>query len=471
MGTVQVFRHFIRFELFMLMVVEFLIFVASLYGGALVRYSGEFDSAEQSIGWLLPRALVFAAVMEFGLAAMGMYDPSQREGLRGTLLRIIAGIVLGAVAMVVGVYAFPNLYLGRGALVLATALAFTGIGAIRTLEFTAAGKKIFKEIFRRRVLVIGAGKQARSILEMRRRSDWRSFELVGFARVPGEDCIVPQEKIVAINKPLPEFATEQHIDVIVVSMDERRNHCPIDQLLECKMIGIDVIDTATFFERQFGKVRLDLLRPSHFIFSGGFRLSGFSQIIKRCIDFVMSVALISITWPIMLLTALAILLENGWTTPIFYQQVRITQHGKPFNIFKFRSMRVDAEGDQGARWAQANDSRVTRVGAIIRKLRIDELPQIFNVLRGEMSIVGPRPERPEFVTELEKTVPFYTDRHRVKAGISGWAQLCYPYGSSKQDAREKLQYDLYYVKNNSVFLDLLILVQTVEVVLFGKGAR
>jgi len=471
MGTVRVFRHFIRFEVFMLMVVEFLILVLTLYAGALLRFAGEFATATETIGSLLPRALVFAVVMELGMAAMGMYAPSRREGLRGTLFRVVVGLMLGAVSITVSVHIFPNLYLGRGDLVLATAVAFIGIGTVRALGFTSTGNRIFKQIFSRRVLVMGTGNQARAILEMRRRADWRNVELLGFARVEGQDCVIPQDKIVAINKPVAIFATEQHIDVIVVALDERRNECPVDQLLECKMIGIDVIDTATFFERQFGKVRIDLLRPSHFIFSDGFPVSSFAQFIKRCIDVVMSVVLISITWPIMLFTALAILLESGWGSPIFYRQIRVTQYGKPFNILKFRSMRVDAEDEQGARWAQANDRRVTWVGAIIRKLRIDELPQIFNVLRGEMSFVGPRPERPEFVTELEKTVPFYANRHRVKAGISGWAQLCYPYGSSENDAREKLQYDLYYLKNNSVFLDLWILLQTVEAVLFGKGAR
>ncbi len=471
MGTVRIFRHFIRIELFMLMVVEFLILVLTLYAGALLRFAGEFATATETFGSLLPRALVFAAVMGLGTAAMGMYAPSQREGLRGTLFRLVVGLTLGAVAMMVSVYVFPNLFLGRGALVLATAMAFIGIGTIRALGFTSTGNRIYKQIFSRRVLVMGTGNEARSILEMRGHVDWRSFELLGFARGEGQDCAIPQDEIVAINKPLAEFATERHIDVIVVSLDERRNKCPIDQLLECKMIGIDVIDTATFFERQFGRVRLDLLRPSHFIFSDGFQVSTYSEFIKRCIDVVTSVVLISITWPIMLLTALAILVESGWGSPVFYQQIRITQYGKPFNILKFRSMHVDAEGEQGARWAQVNDERVTWVGAIIRKLRVDELPQIVNVLRGEMSFVGPRPERPEFVTELEKTIPFYANRHLVKAGISGWAQVCYPYGSSEKDAWQKLQYDLYYIKNNSVFLDLLILLQTVAVVLFGKGAR
>ena len=205
MGTVRVFRHFIRFELFMLMVVEFLILVLTLYAGALLRFAGEFTTATETIGSLLPRALVFAAVMELGTAAMGMYAPSQREGLRGTLFRLVVGLMLGAVAMMVSVYIFPSLYLGRGALVLATAVAFIGIGTIRALGFSSTGKRIFKQIFSRRVLVIGTGNEARSILELRRRVDWRNVELLGFSRVEGQDCIIPQNKIVTINKPLADI--------------------------------------------------------------------------------------------------------------------------------------------------------------------------------------------------------------------------------------------------------------------------
>ncbi|MCI0562011.1 MAG: hypothetical protein MN733_26280, partial [Nitrososphaera sp.] len=245
MGTVRVFRHSIRFELFMLMVVEFVILALTLYAGVLLRFAGEFASATETIRLLLPRALVFAGVMELSMAAMGMYAPSQREGLRGTLFRLVIGLMLGAAAMMVSVYLFPNLHLGRGALGLSIAMAFIGIGTIRALGFTSTGNRIFRQIFNRRVLVIGTGNEARSILEMRRRTDWRSFELLGFAKVEDQDCAILQDKIVAIDKPLAEFATERRIDVIVVSLDERRNKCPIDQLLECKMIGIDVIDTAT----------------------------------------------------------------------------------------------------------------------------------------------------------------------------------------------------------------------------------
>jgi sugar transferase (PEP-CTERM system associated) len=218
-------------------------------------------------------------------------------------------------------------------------------------------------------------------------------------------------------------------------------------------------------------VRLDVLNPSWMIFGDGFRRDPIRLFSERAFDLLASLALLALTWPLMVLTMLAIKLEDGWRAPLLYRQKRIGYESQPFDVLKFRSMSTCAESDGQARWATENDSRVTRVGAIIRKVRIDELPQILNVLAGDMSFVGPRPERPEFVDDLGRKIPYYRERHCVKPGITGWAQLCYPYGSSEHDAAEKLQYDLYYVKNHSLLFDLMILLQTAEVVLWGKGGR
>jgi sugar transferase (PEP-CTERM system associated) len=231
-----------------------------------------------------------------------------------------------------------------------------------------------------------------------------------------------------------------------------------------------VTELLTFLERETGRVRLDVLNPSWMIFGEGFRRDPLRLLSSRTLDLVASVGVLTLAAPFMLLTVIAIKLEDGWRAPALYSQARVGLAGRTFNVIKFRSMRQDAELE-GAQWATHGDPRITRVGAVIRKLRIDELPQIFNVLRGHMSFVGPRPERPEFVDELAERIPYYVQRHCVKPGITGWAQLCYPYGSSEQDALEKLQYDLYYIKNNNLVLDLFILVQTAEVVLLGKGAR
>jgi sugar transferase (PEP-CTERM system associated) len=257
---------------------------------------------------------------------------------------------------------------------------------------------------------------------------------------------------------------------IIIAIQERRGGCfPIQDLLECKLNGVKVTDSAAFFEREQGKIRVNSLYPSWLIFGGGFDQSLLRTAIKRLFDVVASSILLIITLPVMIVTALCILLEDG--RPVLYRQERVGKGGKTFMVAKFRSMRNDAEKEGKPQWALTNDPRVTRVGRIIRKLRIDELPQIFNVLNGDMSFVGPRPERPYFVNQLISEVPYYNVRHSVIPGITGWAQVRYRYGASVEDAIEKLQYDLYYVKNHSLFLDVIILIETIEVVLLGKGGR
>jgi sugar transferase (PEP-CTERM system associated) len=256
-----------------------------------------------------------------------------------------------------------------------------------------------------------------------------------------------------------------------VAVDDRRRSFPIRELLECRLAGVDVTELLSFLERESGRVHIDVLNPSWIIFGQGYRRGSLRQLSSRALDLIASVILMVVSLPAMIATVVAIKLEDGLRAPVLYRQERVGFGGRIFQLLKFRSMRVDAEASGEARWAVKSDPRVTRVGALIRTLRIDELPQIINVLRGDMSLVGPRPERPEFVASLAETIPYYLQRHCLKPGITGWAQLCYPYGSSDQDAMEKLQYDLYYIKNNSFLLDLVILVQTAEVMLFGKGAR
>jgi sugar transferase (PEP-CTERM system associated) len=256
-----------------------------------------------------------------------------------------------------------------------------------------------------------------------------------------------------------------------VAMEDRRRGFPIAEFLECRFAGIDVTELLTFLERETGRVAIDVLNPSWLIFGTGFRRNPLRRLTARVLDLSGSALIVLLTVPIMLGTAVAIKLEDGLRAPVLYFQARVGLAGRRFHIIKFRSMRQDAEASGEAQWAQAADPRATKVGAVIRKLRVDELPQLFNVLRGDMSLVGPRPERPEFVAQLAERIPYYVERHHVRPGVTGWAQLCYPYGSSERDALEKLQYDLYYIKNNTLLFDLAILLQTVEVVLMGKGAR
>jgi sugar transferase (PEP-CTERM system associated) len=346
-------------------------------------------------------------------------------------------------------------------------LALVGAGLSRAVFARVMNESLFK----RRVLVYGVGQRTAAISSLRRRSDRRGFEIVGFVQPDGESVAVPPERILDAPAGILELCTRLDVQEIVVAMEDRRRGFPILGLLECRLAGMEVTELLTFLERETGRVRIDVLNPSWMIFGDGFRRDPLRLFSSRALDLIASVLLVILSLPLMLLTMVAIKLEDGWRSPIFYGQARVGLGGQTFTVLKFRSMRTDAERDGQAQWAQKSDPRVTRVGAIIRKLRIDELPQILNVLTGHMSFVGPRPERPQFVAELAQKIPYYVQRHCVKPGITGWAQLCYPYGSSEQDALEKLQYDLYYIKNNTLLFDLAILVQTAEVVFMGKGAR
>jgi sugar transferase (PEP-CTERM system associated) len=296
--------------------------------------------------------------------------------------------------------------------------------------------------------------------------------VIGFVSLQTSKHFVPQSQVLSMSPgtTLASMVDKYAIDQIVVGVRDRRGGgFPVQQLLECKMKGVDLIELPTFFEREYRQVMLESLNPSWMVLGDGFRQSHFGNAVKRLFDLAVSVALLVLCVPVLLFAALCIFLESGF--PVLYRQERSGRHGRAFTLYKLRSMSVDAERTGTAQWARANDDRVTLVGHIIRKFRIDELPQLFNVIKGEMSLVGPRPERPFFVDQLVKQIPYYSLRHTVKPGITGWAQVRYAYGASVDDAIEKLQHDLYYVKNHSLFLDIMILLATVEVVLWGRGAR
>ena len=399
---------------------------------------------------------------------MGLYQRRFRHGLAGLSLRLAAAFLLGGVGMSLVYYIFPMFFLGRGAIVSTFIIAAVFILLIRA----AFLKTIDQDTLKQRVLVVGAGEYANQISQtLRRRTDQRGFKIVGYVHVKGEHDVVDEKLVIRPDVPLLTLCKHLQIEEVVIAVgDRRRKSFPVHDLMDCKLSGIDVIDLQTFFEREVGKIKLDALNPSWLIFSDGFSQSQFQNTLKRSFDIAISLLLLLITWPAMLFVALAIFVEEGLKGPILYRQVRVGRHWKLFNVYKFRSMRVDAEKG-GAQWAQKKDPRVTRVGEFIRKVRLDELPQIFNVLKGDMSFVGPRPERPEFVTQLSEQIPYYAERHRVKPGITGWAQVCYPYGASERDSIEKLQYDLYYIKNYTLFLDFVVILQTAHEVLWGKGGR
>lgn len=467
MTPIRLFKYYLRVPFVLLGIVEFVIFSGSVYAGAYLRFLGASDLIPLSIGPLLPRALSFAFVMMLSMVAMGLYHPRLRHQISGILLRVIASFTFGGVAAALLFYVLPFLYLGRGALAIAVGASFVAISAVRILFLRVVDQNIFK----RRVLVFGTGEKARNLTQLRRRSDQRGFTIIGFVCAGRDRELVDPDRVLSVDIPMVDFAREQKVEQIVVAIDDRRMGLPMEELLACKLSGIEVVDVLTFFERESERIELDLLYPSWLIFSDGFVRNPMRQYTERVFDVFASFLVLLVTWPIMAVTALAILVEGGWKQPILYRQERVGYRGRLFEVLKFRSMAVDAEQAGEARWAEKNDSRVTRVGAVLRKLRIDELPQLFNVLRGDMGFVGPRPERPEFVAQLSQNIPYYRERHCVKPGITGWAQLSYPYGSSEKDAIEKLQYDLFYIKNHSLLFDLQILLQTAEVVVFGTGAR
>lgn len=461
---VRVFGHYVSRAYLMLGLVEFVASLLSLVFGAYLRFDGDLSRLEEGGYSLWYTALLFAGLLSASMVSVGLYQ----RGLRlsgGLLVRIGLSFLFASMAMSLLFYAIPGLFVGRGVLGYALLIALLALLILRAIFYRTAGEDIRKH----RVLVLGTGKHAQMVRELAGISD--SFLVAGFVQLNDTEDEIEASYRMNLNGPLLEAAVAREVDEIVIAVDDRRRRLPLQELLDCKMSGITVLDLPTFFEKEAACIRIDMVTPGWLLNATGFRGMGAGQYGKRAFDLIGASLVLLMTWPFMLCTALAILAESGWRGPVFYHQTRVGLNGRTFRLHKFRSMRTDAESDGKARWAKVGDDRVTRVGRFIRKTRLDELPQLINVLRGEMSLVGPRPERPEFVDEFSKKISFYDERHRVMPGLTGWAQLCYAYGSSEDDAREKLQYDLYYVKNISFFLDMIILLETVEVVLWGKGAR
>lgn len=456
--------------LLLFLLVEALLLVVAVFLAVYLRFIAYPDPLEAYAAmWLqAARAGVFALFILFGMTAMGLYQAHLRETWFGAMARQAVAFVIGAVGLLVFYYLVPQMQLGRGLLGLALLLGFVLVALFRVTSQSL----VDVEALKRRVLVLGAGKRAALIEQrLRRRADRRGFSVVGYVTQNGDPVAIDADKLCRPEGPLARWALEQRVDEIVYGPDERRGGLPMDELLACRQAGIEITELVTFFERESGKIKLGLADPSWLVFSDGFDNSLLRRFSKRSFDLVSAGLLLLLAWPFMLGTALAIRLESGRGQPILYRQARVGQHGREFELIKFRSMRTDAERDGVARWAGKSDDRVTRVGRFIRRTRLDELPQVWNVFRGDMSLVGPRPERPQFVAGLAQKLRYYNVRHCVRPGLAGWAQLRYPYGASEEDAAEKLKYDLFYVKNSNLLFDILILLQTVEVVLFGRGVR
>lgn len=441
--------------------------VAGVFVGALIALSKPEDLTSAQMA----RGAVRGLLMGFGFlavnAALGFYDRRTILSRRQALARSLVSFSLTTALVVAVLLLLPlEAFYGRTWSVVLIMM----VTAVLLLYQVLVGEFLPKAIPKRRVLVFGSGARAAAVGRALEQPG-ANAELCGYLAGPNEqEQVVPANRVLAPGASLTELVQDQRIHEIVVAITERRGgSMPMRALLDCKLGGVRVTDIATFYEQNLGQIRLDAVSAGWLIFGDGFNQGFLRTSIKRLFDILGASVLILVSLPVMALGALAVRLESPG--PILYRQERIGLNNRPFNVVKFRSMRTDAEKDGVPRWATAGDSRVTRVGKVIRKLRVDELPQLFSVLKGDMSLVGPRPERAFFVDKLVQEIPFYAVRHSVKPGVTGWAQVRFQYGSTVEDTAEKLQFDLYYVKNHSLFLDLVVLFETVGVVLTGKGAQ
>jgi sugar transferase (PEP-CTERM system associated) len=459
-------KNIARIPLVLLGLAEATVLFVSVYVAELVVLGSIEAFGSDSVS-IAPKAAVLSSVMLISLIAMGLYQFNQRAYYHEIIVRIIVGIAFGTIVLAAAYYFFPRVNLEPRIAATAVFGSFGFLLLIRLLFL----RLVDNSVFRRRTLIYGAGQRANAIVDLRRRADRRGFCVVGTIPAPGDKYCNDRCAQLIRQKSLLQAALEKNADEIVIAMDDRRENLPVRELLDAKLRGIEIIDLSDFLERETGKIDVDLVNPANLIFSAGFRQGRLSRVCKRVFDVVVALVSLLVAVPVMLAIVIAIKFEDGLAAPAIYRQERVGKKGQIFTMFKFRSMQVGAEPDGEPVWAQENDARITRVGSILRKLRMDELPQLFNVLSGEMSIVGPRPERAMFVSALSEEIPYYKERHSIKPGLTGWAQLRFVYGATKHEAKEKLRYDLYYVKNHSLLLDLVIMIQTAEVILWGKGAR
>jgi sugar transferase (PEP-CTERM system associated) len=460
---VRLFKHYVPHAVLLLGLID----CALLLIAGDLAWSLRAGQIGMDPGALLDRAALltgFAAVVLTAMIAVGVYGNEALRSLRFAAARLLVAVSLAIIALALLDFLLPGSTFWRSTLLYAMALTI----ALLMLNRVVVAGILGGHAFRRRVLVLGAGPRARRLLELGERPG-SGFAIVG--------CIGMSEAQPAIARAVPRAAIadlSRHVadlgaSEVVLALEERRNALPLKDLLRIKTAGVHVNDFSSFIERETGRVDLDTLNPSWLIFSDGFSSGrAISSAAKRLFDIAASGLLLALTFPLIALFALLVRLDSRG--PAFFRQTRVGLYGQPFTVIKLRSMRSDAEAG-GPRWAEEGDPRITRIGRIIRKLRIDELPQVWTVLKGQMSFVGPRPEVPQFVDDLEDKLPYYAERHMVKPGITGWAQINYPYGASTEDARRKLEYDLYYAKNYTPFLDLLILLQTLRVILWPEGAR
>lgn len=461
---IRLFKHYVPNAVLLLGVLDMVLLLAAGELGWILR-AHQIGMAPSSIASRLPQLIAYAVTIQLAMIAVGVYGNDALQSLRYATARLIVATSLGVIGLSSLYFLIPQISFWRSNLLYAMFASLALLLFLRIL----LGKTLGSQAFKRRIVVLGAGARAARLKALAQRPG-SGFAVVGYVAMSEANRVIPEAIARDAIYNLADHVVLLNASEVVLALEERRNALPLKDLLRIKTTGVHVNEISTFLERETGRVDLDSVNPSWLIFSDGFS-SGrvFSSAFKRLFDIAASSLLLVLSAPLVLLTALLIKLESKG--PAFYRQRRVGLYGQGFDVIKLRSMRQDAEAAGKAVWAEKNDPRITRIGRIIRTLRIDELPQCWTVLKGEMSFVGPRPERPQFVEDLEQKLPYYAERHMVKPGITGWAQINYPYGASIEDSRQKLEYDLFYAKNYSPFLDLLILLQTLRVVLFPEGAR
>ena len=462
-------RYFSIKDILFFFIESLLIFFAVLLA-AYIR----FKISNYSNYWMLkynviiPKIILITFVYQMSLYYNDMYNTKIIRTAQEIVIRSLQAVGAAAVFLSIIYYIIPDLIIGRGVFLIS--IIFLTIITILWRLFYSWTISI--NAFDEKILIIGTGNTAKDIAKRILSKEKVGYKIVGFIAEDnslkiGTSLVNP--KIIGTCHDMCEIVEKEGISRIIVALSERRGRLPFDMLLKCRLNGIRIEDDATFYEGINGKIRLVSLRPSWLIFSDGFKKSWLSLTTKRLLDITASFILLIIALPVMILTSMLVKLDSRG--PVFFKQERMGMDGRIFTLFKFRSMREDAESKSGPVWATKDDDRVTRIGGIIRKTRLDELPQLINVLKGDMSFVGPRPERPFFIEQLKEKIPYYALRESVRPGVTGWAQIRYPYGASVEDAFEKLQYDLYYTKNMSFLLDLTIIFDTIKVVLLGRGSR
>jgi len=446
----------------LLLIGDFINSIISLVMANFIRFGPSFDFSTL-LFQNLPGVVTFSVVILFSSYFSELYERERVSSRVNLGLRISVVITLSFLFLTVVFYLFPSLLLGRGVLLIGL-LVFGGLQFLhhRLIQLS------FFPLLGKRVMVLGVGPLAKS-MEKLILSSSGNYTFAGFINPLNELALVGEGQVVGTLEQLSETIKREKAQKLIVSLTERRGVMPVKDILACKLSGLEVIDAVSFYEQMTGKLLIENIQPSWFIFSNGFRVTKLMRFQKRVFDLIFSSIGILCAAPIFPVVALMVKLDSPG--PVFFKQTRIGAGEKEFQVLKFRTMGQDAEEATGAVWAQQNDPRVTRIGKFLRKSRLDEIPQLINVLRGDMSFVGPRPERPEFVQTLTEIIPYYSKRHFVKPGVTGWAQIKYPYGASVEDALEKLRYDLYYLKNYSLLLDFQILLETIKVVLFSRGSR